>query len=230
MPHHLIAVDVDRFPADVAAASRRPPRPIDAGEARPTSLPVECVARGYLSGSGWKEYSRTGAVCGIALPPGLQRVRPAARADLHAGDQGGDRPRREHQRSRRPARSSATTLTARLRDLTLAIYAARRRVRRDARHHHRRHEVRVRRWPDGELDPDRRSADARLVALLAAGPVRAGQERSQLRQAVRARLSRGDRLEQTAAGAFAAGRGGRDARGTSTVEAYRLLTGRELAV
>lgn len=35
-------------------------------------LPVECVVRGYLSGSGWKDYKATGAVCGIALPPGLQ--------------------------------------------------------------------------------------------------------------------------------------------------------------
>jgi phosphoribosylaminoimidazole-succinocarboxamide synthase len=35
-------------------------------------LPVECVARGYLSGSGWKEYRATGKVCGIALPPGLR--------------------------------------------------------------------------------------------------------------------------------------------------------------
>ena len=35
-------------------------------------LPVECVARGYLSGSGWKDYQRTGAVCGHALPAGLR--------------------------------------------------------------------------------------------------------------------------------------------------------------
>lgn len=37
-----------------------------------TALPVECVARGYLIGSGWKDYQKTGAVCGIALPPGLR--------------------------------------------------------------------------------------------------------------------------------------------------------------
>ena len=35
-------------------------------------LPIECVVRGYLSGSGWKEYRKSGSVCGIALPPGLQ--------------------------------------------------------------------------------------------------------------------------------------------------------------
>ena len=37
-----------------------------------TPLPIECVARGYLSGSGWKEYRATGKVCGIPLPPGLR--------------------------------------------------------------------------------------------------------------------------------------------------------------
>ena len=35
-------------------------------------FPIECVARGYLVGSGWKEYRRDGTVCGLALPPGLQ--------------------------------------------------------------------------------------------------------------------------------------------------------------
>ena len=59
--------------------------------------PVECVVRGYLSGSGWREYRESGAVCGIELPEGLQRVRQAARADLHPGDQGrARRARREH--------------------------------------------------------------------------------------------------------------------------------------
>ncbi len=37
-------------------------------------VPIECVARGYLEGSGWKEYQQSGKVCGIALPPGLQRA------------------------------------------------------------------------------------------------------------------------------------------------------------
>src|SRR6202011_5157737 len=39
---------------------------------RTSPLPIECVARGYLSGSGWKEYQATGTVCGIALPAGLR--------------------------------------------------------------------------------------------------------------------------------------------------------------
>ncbi len=39
---------------------------------RTEPLPIECVARGYLSGSGWKEYQEHGSVCGVALPPGLE--------------------------------------------------------------------------------------------------------------------------------------------------------------
>ena len=46
--------------------------PIDAGRGGPTPLPIECVARGYLSGSGWKDYQATGEVCGITLPTGLR--------------------------------------------------------------------------------------------------------------------------------------------------------------
>jgi phosphoribosylaminoimidazole-succinocarboxamide synthase len=41
---------------------------------RLTMLPIECVVRGYLAGSGWKDYQATGAVCGHALPPGLQEA------------------------------------------------------------------------------------------------------------------------------------------------------------
>src|SRR6185295_465857 len=37
-------------------------------------LPIEAIARGYIAGSGWKEYQRTGAICGLALPPGLQEA------------------------------------------------------------------------------------------------------------------------------------------------------------
>ena len=71
VPNHVVTADVSRYPA----ALRQ-----HADELRGRSMmvmraemfPVECVARGYLSGSGWKEYKATGTVCGIKLPPGLQ--------------------------------------------------------------------------------------------------------------------------------------------------------------
>jgi phosphoribosylaminoimidazole-succinocarboxamide synthase len=69
--HHVLAVDVDTFPAVT-----RPHRDILRGRSmlvrKTAPLPIECVARGYLSGSGWKDYQRTGSVCGIPLPAGLQ--------------------------------------------------------------------------------------------------------------------------------------------------------------
>ncbi len=71
VPNHLIETDVRKFPVTL--------RPFDdllAGRSmlvrRAKPVPVECVARGYLSGSGWKDYLATGAVCGVPLPAGLR--------------------------------------------------------------------------------------------------------------------------------------------------------------
>jgi phosphoribosylaminoimidazole-succinocarboxamide synthase len=68
--NHVIETDVQRFPA-----SARVDADVLAGRSmwvrKTQPLPIECVARGYLSGSGWKDYTATGAVCGISLPPGL---------------------------------------------------------------------------------------------------------------------------------------------------------------
>jgi phosphoribosylaminoimidazole-succinocarboxamide synthase len=88
---------------------------------RTTPLPIECVARGYLSGSGWKDYKASGAVCGIALPSGLVEsdrlpqpiFTPATKADsghdvnISAAD---------------AARVVGAALLDRLESLTLALY------------------------------------------------------------------------------------------------------------
>jgi len=69
-PHHLLSINVDEFPAET-----RRHRDVLRGRSmwvrKTTPLPVECVARGFLSGSGLKDYQKTGAVCGISLPAGL---------------------------------------------------------------------------------------------------------------------------------------------------------------
>src|SRR5258706_12920072 len=69
--HHVREHDVDRFPAAL-----RPYADVLRGRSvlveRLDMLPVECVVRGYLSGSGYKEYMKTGAICGIKLPAGLR--------------------------------------------------------------------------------------------------------------------------------------------------------------
>ena len=71
VPHHLLSTDVDRFP-EAARAHRDQLRGRTMLVRRTEPVPIECVARGYLSGSGWKEYQQTGRVCGITLPAGLR--------------------------------------------------------------------------------------------------------------------------------------------------------------
>ena len=69
--HHLISIDPAAFPAEARpAAEMLRGRSMLVTKTEP--LPIECVARGYLSGSGWKDYAATGEVCGITLPPGLR--------------------------------------------------------------------------------------------------------------------------------------------------------------
>ena len=73
VPNHLITCDVDQMPAAVRAhAGVLRDRSMLVRKAAP--FPVECVARGYLIGSGWKDYQASGKVCGIALPPGLKQA------------------------------------------------------------------------------------------------------------------------------------------------------------
>jgi phosphoribosylaminoimidazole-succinocarboxamide synthase len=68
---HFITADVRQYPAEFQPfADQLAGRSMLVIRAEP--FPVECIVRGYLAGSGWKEYRRTGAVCGIRLPEGLK--------------------------------------------------------------------------------------------------------------------------------------------------------------
>ena len=70
-PNHLITADIREYPANLRVfADQLEGRSMLVHRAR--MVDVECVARGYLCGSGWKDYRATGAVCGIALPAGLE--------------------------------------------------------------------------------------------------------------------------------------------------------------
>ena len=106
-------------------------------------LPIEVVVRGYLSGSGWKDYVRTGAVCGHALPAGPARVGAPAGADRHARDEGRVGPRREHRRRGR-GRARRRPALRRGRGRRARALPLRGGARRGARDHPRRHEVRAR--------------------------------------------------------------------------------------
>ena len=71
--NHIVAVDFAEFPAELRPFERElRGRSMIVKKARP--LPIECIARGYLIGSGWKDYCATGGVCGIPLPAGLQQA------------------------------------------------------------------------------------------------------------------------------------------------------------
>ena len=71
VPNHLITDNVDDFPQGLLKYTDiLKGRSMLVKEAKP--IPVECVVRGYLSGSGWKEYQESQSICGIKLPPGLR--------------------------------------------------------------------------------------------------------------------------------------------------------------
>lgn len=119
--NHVIAADVDAFPPVC-----RPYRDLLKGRSmlvkKADPLPVECVVRGYITGSGWKDYQRTGAICGIALPENLQESEklpepiftPSTKADLGLHDENIDF-------DGVVARVGKSTAEA-IRDLTLSIY------------------------------------------------------------------------------------------------------------
>ena len=68
--NHLITADFSQFPAKLQKYPELAGRSMIVKKA--DMFPVECVARGYISGSGWKDYQQTGAICGIKLPAGLR--------------------------------------------------------------------------------------------------------------------------------------------------------------
>src|SRR5690606_19176634 len=202
VPNHLITVDVARFPqrlqpyADLLRGRSMLVR-------RTQPLAIECGARvslglGLEGLPGLRRRLRRGAA------RGAPRVGSAAGADLHAGDEGRVGTRHQHHRSgSRRAAGQRGPAGAPARADAGAVHA-RRGTRRALRHHPRRHEVRVRPDRRRHAAAHRRGVDARFVAVLAGRPVRTRTAATELRQAVRPRLPRGDRLEQAAAGARAA--------------------------
>jgi phosphoribosylaminoimidazole-succinocarboxamide synthase len=121
VPHHLISTRVEDFPA-----ACRPYRDILSGRSmlikKTKPLPVECVVRGYLSGSGWKDYLKSGAVCGIPLPAGLKEsdslgepiFTPSTKAELGTHD--------ENINFSAAEKLVGKETAVRLKQLTIAIY------------------------------------------------------------------------------------------------------------
>ena len=120
VPHHLVSMEPDEFPA-AARVHADVLRGRTMFVRRTEPVPIECVARGYLSGSGWKEYQKTGSVCGVGLPAGLTEsarlpepiFTPATKAET-----GHD----ENISEAEAGRLIGAPLVARLKALTLEIY------------------------------------------------------------------------------------------------------------
>lgn len=94
IPNHLIESDVNRFPAVLAPwKDELEGRAVIVRKAKP--LPVECIVRGYITGSGWKDYKATGSVCGYKLPANLREsdklepalFTPSTKAELGKHDE-----------------------------------------------------------------------------------------------------------------------------------------------
>lgn len=120
LPNHVVTADVNAYVREL-----RPHREQLEGRSmivlKTEPLPVECVVRGFLAGSGWKDYRATGSVCGIRLPAGLresERLEPEIFTPATKAETGHDEniPFSEMERALGPARASQT------RELSLTLY------------------------------------------------------------------------------------------------------------
>ena len=121
VPNHMISTEVEDFPEECQRY-----RPLLEGRTmlvkKAQPLPVECVVRGYLSGSGWKDYKRTGEICGVTLPPGLREssrlekpiFTPATKEELGAHD--------ENIPFEKAADMIGLSLAERVREISLSLY------------------------------------------------------------------------------------------------------------
>ena len=121
VPNHLIESDVDAYPEELQAFADQL-RGRSSLVRRARMFPVECVVRGYLSGSGWKDYQATGSLCGIKLPAGLREsdrlpeplFTPASKSQQGEHD--------ENISFDRMVELVGAADAARLRELSLALY------------------------------------------------------------------------------------------------------------
>ncbi len=120
MPNHLTNIEVASVIDDAALQTTLEKRAVIVRRLKP--LPIEAVVRGYLIGSGWRDYRRTGRICGVNLPPGLEQAAqlpevlfaPATKADAGDHDENisfGD-----------VEELIGSDLAGRIRDVSVAIY------------------------------------------------------------------------------------------------------------
>ncbi len=121
IPNHIISTEVKDFPAECQPyADILEGRSMLVKKAKP--LPVECIVRGYISGSGWKDYKSNGSICGIRLPAGLKESNklgepiftPSTKAELGEHD--------ENISFEKCVELVGEELAVKIRNVTIAIY------------------------------------------------------------------------------------------------------------
>ena len=121
VPHHLISLEVADFPA-----ACQPYREQLAGRTmlveKAEPLPVECIVRGYLAGSGWKEYGQTQSVCNIRLPAGLRESEELPEPIFTPSTKAPEGEHDENIAFDAVERLVGTSLAEQVRDISLALY------------------------------------------------------------------------------------------------------------
>jgi phosphoribosylaminoimidazole-succinocarboxamide synthase len=121
IPHHLISTEINAFPEPFRSHPE-----LFSGRSmlvkKTTPVAVECVVRGYITGSGWQEYQRIGSICGITLPPGIREsdrlteplFTPTTKADVGVHD--------ENMTFAQVVDLVGVALASQLRDVSLRLY------------------------------------------------------------------------------------------------------------
>ncbi len=166
VPHHLdYVITPERVPAGLEKyADQLVGRAMVCKKAK--VLPVECVVRGYLAGSGWKEYKTSQSVCGVQLPAGLQQCSqlpepiftPSTKAE-----EGHD----ENISAEQAADVIGADLAQQVAEISIELYSKAAEYAAQPRRDHRRHEIRVRYDRCRAADLDRRGAYAGQFEVLA---------------------------------------------------------------
>jgi len=121
IPNHLVSVALKDLPEDLRTEEELDGRFMLCRKAK--VVPIECVVRGYLAGSGWKEYQESQTVCGLALPAGLKQCSelpepiftPATKAEQGEHD--------ENVSFEQACDAAGVELVTRLRDVSIALYS-----------------------------------------------------------------------------------------------------------
>ena len=120
VPNHLNGATPESVVKGEHEAAQVRGRSVVVRKLRP--LPIEAVVRGYLIGSGWKDYQRTGEVCGLPLPPGLQLAQQLPQPVFTPADKAPVGQHDENISFAQAERAVGATLAAKVRDAALALY------------------------------------------------------------------------------------------------------------